>query len=69
MSWINKYIITDDVQVNDANSKYSLLELCGPQADSFITLVTGNIVNEIEPNTFRIIQTENILFFLIKLID
>lgn len=69
MSWIKKYVIMDDVEVNDANSKYSLLELCGPQADSFITLITGNIVNEIEPNTFRIVQTENILFFLVKLLD
>jgi len=69
ISWIRKYVITDDVQVNDANFKYSLLELCGPQADSFITLVTGNIVNDIEPNTFRIVHTENILFFLVKLLD
>lgn len=69
MSWMRKYVITDDVQVNDANVKYSLLELCGPQADSFITLVTGNIVNDIEPNTFRIVHTENILFFLVKLVD
>ena len=68
MSWIRKYVITDDVQVNDANVKYSLLELCGPQADSFITLVTGNIVNDIEPNTFRIVHTEDILFFLVKIV-
>ena len=69
MSWIRKYVITDDVQVNDANFKYSLLELRGPQADSFITLVTGNLVNDIEPNTFRIVHTEDILFFLVKLLD
>lgn len=69
ISWIRKYTITDDVEVNDANVKYSLLELCGPQADSFITMVTGNIVNDIEPNTFRIVNTENILFFLVKLVD
>lgn len=69
MSWIKKYVITDEVHVNDANSKYSLLELRGPQADSFITLVTGDMVNDMEPNTFRIVQTENILFFLIKLVD
>ena len=69
MSWIGKYIITDDVQVNDANEKYNLLELMGPQADSFIQLICGNVVNEIEPNTFKIIQTEDLLFFLIKLLD
>ena len=69
MSWIKKYIITDDVQVNDANEKYNLLELMGPQADSFIQLICGNVVNEIEPNTFKIIQSEDLLFFLIKLSD
>lgn len=69
MSWIRKYIISDDVQVNDANEKYNLLELMGPQADSFIRLICGNVVSEIEPNTLKIIHTENILFFLIKLID
>jgi len=69
MSWIRKYIITDDVIVNDANGKYNLLELSGPQADSFITLICGNVVNEIEPDTFKIINTDNLLFFLIKLTD
>jgi tRNA-modifying protein YgfZ len=67
MSWIRKYVISDDVEVNDANSKYNLLELSGPQAESFATLICGNVVNEIQPNTFKIIHTENILFFLIKL--
>jgi folate-binding protein YgfZ len=67
MSWIRKYVISDDVEVNDANTKYNLLELCGPQSESFATLVCGNVANEMLPNTFRILHTENILFFLIKL--
>jgi folate-binding protein YgfZ len=67
MGWIKKYAISDDVEVNDANTKYNLLELSGPQAESFATLVCGNIVNDIQPNSFKIIHTENILFFMIKL--
>ena len=67
MSWIRKYVISDDVEVNDANTKYNLLELSGPQAESFATLVCGNVAGEIQPNTFKIIHTENILFFLIML--
>jgi len=67
MSWIRKYAISDDVEVNDANTKYNLLELSGPQAESFVTLICGNAVNDIQTNSFRIIHTENILFFLIKL--
>jgi folate-binding protein YgfZ len=66
ISWINKYIITDDVEVNDANTKYNLLELSGPQADSFATLICGNVVNDIKSDSFKIVHTENMLFFLIR---
>lgn len=68
-SWINKYIISDDVQINDASFRFNILELSGPQSESFITLVCGNIVNEIKPNSFKVIHTEGILFFLAKIID
>lgn len=67
--WINKYIIADDVQVNDASFRFNLLELSGPQSESFITLVCGSIVNDIKPNSFKVIHTEGILFFLAKIID
>ena len=67
MSWIRKYVISDDVEVNDANLKYNLLELSGPQAESFTTLICGNVVNDLQPHSFKIIHTENILFFLIKI--
>jgi len=67
MSWIRKYVISDDVDVNDANAKYNLLELSGPQSESFASLVCGNVAHEMPANTFKIMHTENILFFLIKL--
>lgn len=67
MSWINKYVISDDVQVNDGNSKYNLLELSGPQAESFVTIIGGKTIGDIEPDSFRIMHTENMLFFLLKI--
>jgi folate-binding protein YgfZ len=67
MSWIRKYVISDDVTVNDANLKYNLLELSGPQATSYATLVCGNMINDIPANSFRIINIENLLFFLFKI--
>jgi folate-binding protein YgfZ len=67
MSWIRKYVISDDVAVNDANLKYNLLELSGPQANSFATLVGGNIINDIPVNSFRIMHLDNLLFFLFKI--
>lgn len=67
VSWINKYIITDDVKTTITENKYHIFELSGPQAGSFVTLICGNIANQIQPNTFKIIHTEGILFFLAKI--
>lgn len=69
MIWLNKYVISDDVKINNINGKYTLLEMLGPQADSFMTLISGNIVNNINPNTIKIINTEGIIFFLMKHFD
>jgi len=68
-SWIEKYIITDDVRVNDAAGKYVLLELLGPQADSFMTLVCGNSVNEVGLNKFKSLSSEGVLFYITRLKD
>lgn len=67
--WIEKYIIMDDVNIIDIQRKYSLLELSGPQTESFLMLVCGSSVNEVEPNKFKSIIGEGILFNLAKLID
>jgi folate-binding protein YgfZ len=69
MSWLRKYVINDDVHVNDVNGKYNLLELSGPQADSFMSLICGNLINDIEEDSFKIMHADNLLFFLIKLLD
>ena len=68
-SWINKYVITDDVKASITEGKYIIFELLGPQADSFVTLICGNVVNNIQPNNFRIVHTEGILFFIVKIKD
>ncbi len=69
LRWLDKYIITDDVKVSDINGKYMLLEVSGSQADSFLTLVCGTIVNNISENTFKVISAEGMLFFLAKMRD
>ncbi len=68
-SWIEKYIIMDDVKVSNSNSKYALLEVLGPQSDSFMTLVCGNLVNEVEMNKFKAVRAEGVMFFLARLKD
>lgn len=65
-SWLQKYVITDDVKIEETNGKYGLLELLGPQADSFATLISGNVVNILNPDTFKIVNTDGIIYFLMK---
>ncbi|MFO7447196.1 MAG: glycine cleavage T C-terminal barrel domain-containing protein [Ignavibacteriaceae bacterium] len=65
--WIDKYTITDDVKATEVNGKYALLELSGPQADSFIMLLAGSAVTNIQPDSFKIVNSEGMLFFLAKI--
>jgi folate-binding protein YgfZ len=69
LGWINKYIIADDVVMSDATGRFNIMELSGPQSGSFITLVCGNIVNDISTNMFKVVNAEEILFFLSKITD
>lgn len=69
MSWINRYVISDDVKQNDANHRFNILEFSGPQADSFMTWVCGSQISEIPIDSFKVMNIEGILFFLAKMKD
>jgi folate-binding protein YgfZ len=69
ISWIRKYIVLDDVLVSDADHRFKLLELTGPQTTSFLSLFIGNTISEIPDNSFKVVSAENILFFLAKIKD
>lgn len=66
-SWINKYIISDDVAVSNANHRFNVFEILGPQSESFLTFTCGETVSEIAENSFKVVNCENALFFLIKI--
>ena len=44
-SWINKFIITEDINTEDVSEKFTVLELIGTQTNSFLTLMLGNEVD------------------------
>jgi tRNA-modifying protein YgfZ len=68
-NWIEKYVISDDVKINDTPGKYFLFQLVGPQADSFITLICGKTVNNLQPDTFKVVNCDGMMFFAAKFID
>lgn len=61
--WIDKFIIADDVKVKNLSKEYSVMEFIGPQADSFITLLFGKQVENLEH-----LQAKEIFFDLSKYI-
>lgn len=69
MIWLNKYVIADDVKINNVNGKYTLLEILGPQVDSFMILINGSVVNNIPVNSVKVLDTDGIIFFLVKQLD
>ena len=69
MSWINKYIIGDDVKLSDASHRFNLFEIIGPQSESFLSLFIGDSINSVSDNSFKVVSADGVLFFLAKLKD
>ncbi len=64
LSWINKFIIMEDIKTEDISDKFSLLELSGPQAGSFIMLLIGDEVNKIKLEEFKRFDVDGFTFYL-----
>lgn len=66
LSWINKYIIMEDIKIYDVSEHYNVYELLGPQADSFSTLIFDLDINTLECNQFKRYFVEGREFFVLK---
>jgi folate-binding protein YgfZ len=51
--WIDKFIIMDDVRVQNLQNDFVVIELIGPQANSFITLLFGKQVETLEIDSVK----------------
>ncbi len=64
--WIEKYIITEDVELEDISEQYFLVNIFGPQAEGFITLYYGDRTEEFESRRFVLDSIEGIDSILYK---
>lgn len=67
MSWLNKYIVGDDVKISDAGFRFNVLEILGPQAESFLNYTIGEAVGDIRDNSFNVVGSDGALFFLVRI--
>lgn len=66
-TWIDKYIIMDDVKCTSVDDRFSAFALVGKQAEAFSVLVCGKEIDEIPVNTLKVFSTEGINFFCGKI--
>lgn len=66
LSWINKYIIMDDIRTELVTGQYCLLEFYGQQVDSYLTMFCGNSIDQVNDSNLTLITFENIHFFIFK---
>ena len=64
--WVNKYIITEDVKIENKTGEYLILDVIGPQAESYLTLICGRDVDDLDNNKLHQIEIDNTNSFLLK---
>ncbi len=68
-SWINKYITLEDLKLNDISAMNSVFELSGPQADSFMTLIFDNEIENRENDQVGNFKLNELNYWIIKRTD
>jgi len=66
LTWINKYIIVEDIKISVANNRYSLFELIGSQSESFLTMIFGKDI-ALKYNEIKKVNIERAEYFCVKI--
>ncbi|PID62647.1 MAG: hypothetical protein CR986_00805 [Ignavibacteriae bacterium] len=64
--WIEKYIITEDVKIENRTQENIILDIIGPQAESYLTLICGTEVDDLDNNQLHKIEVDDTKSFLLK---
>lgn len=64
--WLDRYIITEDVNTENKTGEYLILDIIGPQAESYLTLICGREVDDLDNNKMHEIIIDNTRSFLLK---
>jgi len=61
-SWVNKFIITEDIVTKDVSENFVVLELIGKQCNSFLTMLVGEEIDSADTNLVRISEIDGFRF-------
>lgn len=65
-SWLERYIINENIKVEDMTGKYSIFELTGPQVESYMNLVFGDVLESIDESLVIISEINEIKIYIAK---
>ena len=65
-SWLERYIIMEDIKTEDVSSQFMALEILGPQAESYLTCICGESINSLNDNNVVNADAEGLNFYLFK---
>ncbi|MCW8849976.1 MAG: hypothetical protein OQJ81_08370 [Melioribacteraceae bacterium] len=64
--WLDRYIITEDVKIENKTGEHLILDVIGPQAESYLTLICGREVDDLDNNKMHEIIIDNTRSYLLK---
>lgn len=62
-SWVNKFIITEDIITRDVSESFVVLELIGKQCNSFLTMLVGEEIDSVDINLVRVSEIDGFRFY------
>lgn len=65
-NWINKYIIIEDIQTRDFTDNYLLIDLFGPQSESYLTLLIGDDIKNVTADNVIYTHADGFPFYLFR---
>jgi folate-binding protein YgfZ len=66
LAWFERYIINEDISLEDYTDKIVLLELIGKQTESFLSLMLDDSLELLNENTVLKYNRDNVEFYLLK---
>lgn len=69
LKWIKRFVQKDDITLSDASTEYSMFEIIGPESDSYMALIAGEKLDELQNHNIIRVQIENYFIHSIKYVD
>jgi len=63
LSWLNKYIIMEDIKAEDYSGRYALVDIIGPQTESFLTMILGKEISINDEKRVRRFDVDGFTFY------